>query len=380
MYQSVVAEDFDAFKRQINSEFKQSKDEFKEYRQQLQDAFSRYKTETAQIWGDGNSPVSNDKTWVSYQGDLSHRSIVDFEGGTVDVEVAISSDKTLSDDNARDELKKTIVSTLKQGEDTRSIIEIAKQPVAVPTGAPVLRGQVADNNGNEVTGSDYDQLAADLAEKSTKKLIKGDDGQSRVVYTAQFRLVPDHIRKRAMLYQDEVNNNARRQKVPSALIYAIMETESMFNPMAKSAAPAFGLMQLVPTSGARDAYRHLYKKDRIVSDVYLYKPSNNIRLGAAYLNILYFNYLEGIKDRQSRQWATIAAYNTGAGNVFNAFAGRYSNARFGSRQQWKRIALNEINRRTPEQVYDFLRRGLSNAEGREYVKKVRTRIPKYESV
>ena len=139
-------------------------------------------------------------------------------------------------------------------------------------------------------------------------------------------------------------------------------------------------MQLVPTSGARDAYRYLYKKDRIVSDVYLYKPSNNIRLGSAYLNILYYSYLQGIKDKQSRQWATIAAYNTGAGNVFDAFSGKYSKTRFGSRRQWKNIALNEINRRTPEQVYEFLRNNLSKAEGREYVKKVRSKIPKYEVI
>jgi membrane-bound lytic murein transglycosylase C len=289
-------------------------------------------------------------------------------------------DKPVSEGEAREDLKKTIVNTLKQGADTRSIVEIAKQPVAVPSGSAVLKGQVSDDTGKTVAGSNYEQLAATLASESKKKVIKGADGQSRFVYSAQFRLVPDHMRKRAMTYQGEVNKNARKQGIPSALIYAIMETESMFNPTARSPAPAFGLMQLVPTTGARDAYRHLYKKDRIVSDTYLYKPSNNIRLGSAYLNILYYSYLQGIKNPQSRQWATIAAYNTGAGNVFNAFAGRYSRARFGSRQQWKRIAINEINRRTPEQVYDFLRRNLSKAEGREYVKKVRSKMPKYEAV
>lgn len=378
--QAVMAEDFDAYKHQMNSEFKQSKDEFKEYRQQLLNAFAEYRAETAQVWGDKNNPVTDKKMWVSYQGDLSHRSVVDFENGLVNVELAVPVDKPISDSEARDDLKKTIVNTLKQGADMRSIVEIAKQPVAVPSGSAVLKGQVSDGTGKAVTGSNYERLAAALASESKKEVIKGADGQSRFVYSAQFRLVPDHLRKRAMTYQGEVNKNARKQRIPSALIYAIMETESMFNPTARSPAPAFGLMQLVPTTGARDAYRHLYKKDRIVSDTYLYKPSNNIRLGSAYLNILYYSYLQGIKNPQSRRWATIAAYNTGAGNVFNAFAGRYSRARFGNRQQWKRIAINEINRRTPEQVYDFLRKNLSKAEGREYVKKVRTRMPKYESV
>ena len=77
-------------------------------------------------------------------------------------------------------------------------------------------------------------------------------------------------------------------------------------------------MQLVPTSGAREAYRYLYKQDRIVSDTYLYNPGNNIKLGTAYLNQLYYKYLAGIKNEQSRQWAMIAAYNTGPGNVFRS--------------------------------------------------------------
>jgi len=380
LHKFAIAEGFDAYKDQVKSEFKQSKDEFREYRQQLLNAFEKYRAETAQVWGDKNNPVNDKKTWVSYQGDLSHRSVVDFENGLVIIEVAIPADKPVSNTEAHDDLKKTIIDSLKQGADNRSIMEIAKQPVAVPSGSAVLKGQVADDSGTAITDANYEKLAEALAEKSKKQLIKGADGQSRYVYSAQFRLVPDHLRIRAMSYQAEVNKNARRQRVPSALIYAIMETESMFNPVARSSAPAFGLMQLVPTTGARDAYRYLYKKDRIVSDTYLYKPSNNIRLGAAYLNILYYSYLDGIKDAQSKQWATIAAYNTGAGNVFNAFAGTYSRARFKNRQQWKRIALNEINRRTPEQVYDFLRNNLSKAEGREYVKKVRSRIPKYESV
>ncbi len=158
-----------------------------------------------------------------------------------------------------------------------------------------------------------------------------------------------------------------------------METESMFNPTARSPVPAFGLMQLVPTSGAREAYRYLYKQDRIVNDTYLYNPTNNIRLGTAYLNRLYYKYLSGIKNAESRQWAMIAAYNTGPGNVFRTFAGKYSKSRFGSRSKWKSAALYEINRRSPEEVYAYLRKYLPYRETRNYMKKVRSRIGKYQA-
>jgi len=76
LYKFAIAQGFDDYKDQVNSEFKQSKDEFKEYRQQLLNAFAKYRTETAQVWGDRNNPVDDKKTWVSYHGDLNHRSVV----------------------------------------------------------------------------------------------------------------------------------------------------------------------------------------------------------------------------------------------------------------------------------------------------------------
>ena len=365
--------EFDAYKQQVSTGFE-------EYKKQLQKGFDKYKKETSKIWGNKNNPVDDKAKWVSYQGDINHRSIVDFEKGTVEVEFAIPVSDNLSDSDAKRELEKTIINTLKQGADKRSIIEIAKQPVAKPTGASILKNQVADDHGNLVTVSNYEKLASSLIRDSKKKMVKGSDGKSRTVFTAQFKLIPDHIRKRAVSYKGMVEENAREQKLPIALIYAIMETESMFNPTARSHTPAFGLMQLVPTTGARDAYRYLYNQDRVVKDSYLYKPNNNIRLGSAYLNRLYYGYFKNVKNKESRLWVTIAAYNTGMGVVYKAFAGNKSKSRMGGYKKWKKYSFDEMNRRSPEQVYQFLRKNLGNEEGREYVRKVRSKMPKYQSV
>ena len=275
---------------------------------------------------------------------------------------------------------------MEQRPDTRSMPEIAQQPAIKPewqseqsNTPPVLQDQIADAQGNAVRPQDYTGLARQLADNARKKSLRGDDGKLRVVYETQFKLVPDHIKKRAARYQQSVNRNASQQQLQPELVFAVIETESMYNPTARSPAPAFGLMQLVPTSGARDAYQYLYKKDRVVTDTYLYNPDNNIKLGAAFLHRLYFDYFDGIQSPQSRLWATIAAYNTGAGNVFRSFAGKYSRARFGSRKNWKKIALREINRRSPEQVFQHMRNALPYRETRSYIQKVRSRMDKYRS-
>ena len=371
--------EFDQFKTQSDRDFERSKNEFTIYKQKLLTAFDQYKLATAKVWGNKNTVMPNRNNWVSYQDDLNHRSVVDFNRGTIQVDLALAADKNISADDATRQLADSIVKTLKLGNDTRSMLDIAKQPIAVSKGPAVLAGQIANQQGSEVSRDDYRQLAQQAAIAATTKIIKGNDGQRRIVYSAQLKMVPNHLRKRAARYQADVNKYAQKEKVPAPVVFAIMETESMFNPTARSPVPAFGLMQLVPTSGARDAYRYLYKKDRVVSDTYLYHPGNNIKLGTAYLNQLYYKYLAGISNPQSRQWAMIAAYNTGAGNVFRAFAGKYSKSRYGNRSKWKRAALREINQRSPEQVYTYLRQHLPYSETRRYMKKVRGRISKYQT-
>src|SRR5690606_39614355 len=84
----------------------------------------------------------------------------------------------------------------------------------------------------------------------------------------------------------------------------ILETESAFNPMAKSPIPAFGLMQIVPSSAGQDATAKLFGKPKLLAPSYLYNAENNIRVGAAYFNILYYRYFrseEHTSELQSRE-------------------------------------------------------------------------------
>ena len=149
-----------------------------------------------------------------------------------------------------------------------------------------------------------------------------------------------------------------------------MHSESSFSPMARSYIPAFGLMQMVPRSAGIDSYRYLYGEKKMLSSYYLYNSNNNIKIGSAYLHILYFKYLKKIKNPQSRLYCTIAAYNTGAGNVAKVFSGT-TNINKASRG---------INKLSSDQVYKQLMRKLPYHETKKYLSKVSKRVSSYQKI
>ena len=173
------------------------------------------------------------------------------------------------------------------------------------------------------------------------------------------------VRARALL--GSIRSHGDPRSLDRALLFAIIETESAFNPMARSPAPAYGLMQIVPRSAGQDASAVLFGRPRILSPSYLYDPDRNIEIGAIYLDILLNRYLAGIKNPRSRLYCAIAAYNTGAGNVFRAFTGRTK----------PKAAFREINALSPEDVYRHLIWELPYRETRQYLAKVVERIDDY---
>jgi len=357
------------------SKHKKTYHEILQHNKAILKAYKEFEEKSAQVWG-SEAVVPSAKTSVTYRDNMKQRSVVDFEQGKVKVELALTEVK---DSGAVErQLANAVEDTLLQGPDERSMLEIAKNPDAPKSNKPsVLDGLVAKDDGTPLTRAELNQFKKQKAQAMLKRPIVGKDGKKRIIISTEFNLVPDHIRKRAERFSDAVNENALAHHIPTHLIYAIMETESYFNPTAKSPVPAFGLMQLVPGTGARDAYKFLFSKDIVVKDTYLYDAENNIELGVAYLHILYYRYLKRIKDPAARQWATIAAYNTGVQNVVKSFSGEYTKAKYASRWSWKRQAINKINAMKAEQVYQHLRKHLPYAETRAYIKKVRDSMPKY---
>lgn len=88
-------------------------------------------------------------------------------------------------------------------------------------------------------------------------------------------------------YGDIVSDASKRSGIPGEFIYSIIRQESAFNPEARSAADAFGLMQLLPevAKNLATANKVPYKEA-----LDLYKPEINIPLGAFELKSLMKKY------------------------------------------------------------------------------------------
>lgn len=348
------------------------------HRKKIARAYNKYKKKVGKVWGK-EAVVPSAKRDVTYRNKLKERSIVDYEKGLVKVELALIPGKASTEQEMYDKLERAIENTIFQSADFRSIEEIAKNPEPPPDAdsPAMLAGLIANDDGSPFSAEDLADFKRAKSRFPKKRRIKGKDGKQRVIVSTQFTMVPDHIRVRAARFRESVDHYAQDLEIPASLIFAIIETESSFNPRAKSPIPAFGLMQLVPTRAARDAFKFLFSKDRVVKERYLYVPDKNIELGAAYLHLLYHRYFKSIKDPESRKWATIAAYNAGPRNVIKALSGRYTKKKYASSYFWKRHAINKMNKMDSKQVYAYLHKRMPAGETRRYLKKVRKRMGKY---
>lgn len=236
--------------------------------------------------------------------------------------------------------------------------EVAANPIQEQVNAEVevIEQQVVENIPAVVVA----------AQEPKVETVKTSEGEKNVVKITM-ELVEDHLPKRAEQFKAMVSKHTSAYSVDAPLIYAIIEQESSFNPMAQSWVPAYGLMQLVPKSGGRDAYRYVHKTDQIPSPEFLFDPDNNIQLGTGYFKLLLTTSFAKVKDARCRMLCAIAAYNTGAGNVSKAFIGTTNLSK----------AIPTINTMSYDELYAYLRANLPHAETKDYIMKVTSKMEKY---
>ncbi|MCF6340601.1 MAG: transglycosylase SLT domain-containing protein [Sulfurimonas sp.] len=349
--------------------YKESKEsKFESYKKAQNKVYAEYKKSILKYWDDPK--ISTQMSWVSYTEDKTTRTDVNFEKEIITLQT-IASSKYNAKIKLQNALKIVITIDTKKAYNNDILeqnLEKIKKPsnivISEINSEPILSTIIFDNTPTKASLENY---LNKHVKKDNIKFKKSKKIKNKNVYTLNIKMPKGSVIKRSKIYYDEVKQQSKRQNIPKSLVFAIMHSESSFNPMARSHVPAYGLMQIVPRTAGIDSYIHLYNKKRVVSASYLYNTKNNITMGSAYLHILYYKYLKNIKDPQSRLYCTIAAYNTGAGNVAWAFVGT---------NNIKKASIL-INTMSSDQVYKKLQKDLKYNEPKRYLKKVLKRVDIY---
>ncbi|MDY6926286.1 MAG: transglycosylase SLT domain-containing protein [Pseudomonadota bacterium] len=396
------------------------KKQIAKYERFADDYIQRYEAFKAQLiekWG--VAELSSSTEYVAYSDDNNVKVIADFENDTIEVSIHEEALNALSKEEQNEAVKIAIESTLNLSAHEANkfnpefaILESqaakkydATTPTHRKTSAPTLLNALGIKNDVElqesiaaakevpagqqadiVTQRTKARLAEQIAEvkqfaaredvpepkkeqaEKTALMLTADLNEvsaakidATVKNTKSYKIQLQRARyDKATDYLDAVYQQAERWQVAQDTLLAVIETESHFNPMAKSHIPAYGLMQIVPATAGADVNNKVFSKAKKPTPEELFNGERNIEFGSAYFNILMTRYLKEVEDPTSRMYCAIAAYNTGIGNLSRAF---------NNGERGRMAAIKQINQMTPEQVMRVIK-SKTHTETQRYLDKV----------
>jgi membrane-bound lytic murein transglycosylase C len=299
-------------------------------------------------WGHNEIRMAGKINYVKYIDNYLSRSEVNFSNGTIIVE-------TVSPTEPKKHLKNAIITTLLTPDDPAHVDLFSSSSITLE-GQPFLYKQVVDQEKQPIQ---WRWRANRFADYLIANQLKTKSVDFKKAYYVEIPMVEEHYELRSYKYANIVQQASRRYNIPEDLIYAIIKTESSFNPYAVSWANAYGLMQVVPKTAGADVFKLVKKKSGQPSPEYLFDPANNIDTGTAYFYILKNRYLKDVRDPLNLEYSMISAYNGGTGGVLNTFD-KNSRTR----------AMSKLNSLQPAQVYWALTKKHANKESRRYLEKV----------
>lgn len=310
--------------------------------------WQQFVDEVEKQWGK-DAKFSSQKTWVRYGDKRETRTVTDFENGSLEIEALGKEGET------KEELLKK----------TSKLVEEVIEEKAEPTDSkPILANQLEVEIKPEKIPAKY--------VKVVKVTSPQGKVQNKLVIKIPFK--SNHLKHRAERVLPIVKEYSAKYKINPKLVMAVIHTESAFNPKARSTfkrskgrtGHAYGLMQLVPYSGGKEAYNYLGYNGN-PAPTYLYNVKNNLELGIAYLNLLSKKHFKKVTDDLKNQYLITSAYNTGPGNVAKALVG---NTKLSD-------AIVKANSMGTQELYNHLVRRLPYQETRDYLERVVKRISIY---
>lgn len=307
------APDFDALKRRTQEDWNRRKQavsqDWKAKQAALEADWDAHLARVRERWADGMASSREER--VDYGDDYGSRSVLRLadddpsKPAGLRLEVQVPAGDPDAQARAAAELERRLADVLDP--------ELADGHLA---------GQVADGRGGKLTAGSAPRVVSEKLATSPPKREVDPSGQAVLHYEIDLPLVPDHLAKRAGQWRPRVEEMAARWRLPADLVFGVIQTESFFNPLARSHVPAFGLMQLVPRYGGAEAWKMVKGREGQPDAEYLYDGERNIELGVAYLHKLRYEYYGGVTDDAKAELLIVCAYNTGPGNVNKALTSR----------------------------------------------------------
>lgn len=395
------------------SEFKkQEKNKYNKFKDEYLTRYAAYKAELREKWG--IAELSSNSEYITYDDDKNIKVVVDFENDFV--EINTQGRPKLEGRELKEYLFKILMSNLNFSPENvqRNNEEFnlaSYNPEYSKRGLPSFSGHIEPrsllsslgikdtemlneivNNGELIAETDafeniYQRTSKRLERQITQieqfnrydEIESVRNGQILEILNSEvddlnerreslrqkniksylFPLKRDRFEK-AHEYLGLVAKYSKKWEQQKELVLAIIETESHFNPSAKSHIPAYGLMQIVPSTAGADVNKKVFSIDLHPTALQLFDGEKNIEFGSAYLHILMNEYLTDIQDPISRIYCAIAAYNTGIGNLSKAF----NNGRIGLK-----TAIANINKMSSEEVLSIIS-SKTHIETQRYIVKI----------
>ncbi len=312
----------------------------------LDSLISHFTGNVQRHWGD-DVLIAGKRDYVKYTDNYQSRAHVDFTRGVVTI-------STVAKTQQEKHLRQAIVTTLLTPEDPAGVDLYSSSDIHLE-GQPFLFEQVLDQDGQAIA---WEWRANRFADHLIDNQLQRGKVRFQNSLYVEIPMVANHADRRGYKYANIVRQASQKYGIAEDLIYAIIKTESSFNPYAVSWANAYGLMQIVPKTAGVDVYRLVKNKPGQPDPEDLFDPAYNIDMGAAYFYLLKTRYLKDVQDPLTLHYAMISAYNGGTGNVLKTF--------HNDRQQ----AMVNMNNLQPNQVYWALTNRHPLSESKRYLEKV----------
>lgn len=247
-------------------------------------------------------PLGGGFLFTDEQREVLAKAAADAQSGPVQLTVA--NNDALIDDIIKEVLKHDpSLQPVIQRSGDKAFVSFAKYP---PQEARKAMGAVQDRG---VSRGELEQARKAAAQKGT-------------VSPNGYKVIPavrkDKRGKVLADYGSVLDRHASERKLDPAIVRALVQAESNFNPAAKSPVGATGLMQLMPAT-ASELYRQVFGKPapKDLMKQLVANPELNIKLGTTYLSKKLSQFSEVAKDEKGKIDPTyqlvlaLAAYNAG---------------------------------------------------------------------